>query len=443
VHRYVLLAVWVTGCFYEADSPLPEDFATCPIAADAPGIAGPTWYRDIEPLVAVKCQGCHTDTGIAPFPLVEYKHFVPQRDAIYQAVADKLMPPWQPSDCCNHYRWDRSLSDDERTTLLRWFDEGMALGDEADRTTVTPAPTGLPRVDLHAIMGEPFTPERKVGTDEIRCFLLDHELTDHDRYITGVDFKPGQRGEVHHVILYAIEPDAVAELEARSGADGRPGWDCWGQGNELGASSRYIGGWQPGVPPRLLPDGIGRLLPAGTRIMLNVHYDSGNGSAPDQSTVDLMLEDHVERVERAAPVGNPLWFVGDGMEIPANAPDTKVWAAYDPTVLTKKKPIAIHNVMLHMHELGSIGRVAILRGDGSTECLLDIPEWDFHWMADYYFQTPVELAPGDKLYVECHWDNTRANQKIIDGEQVTPTTLHWGTDQEMCGAVVTFSEAAP
>ena len=44
-----------------------------------------------------------------------------------------------------------------------------------------------------------------------------------------------------------------------------------------------------------------------------------------------MLEDHVERVEKAIPVGNPLWFAGDGMEIHAGDPDAMVWFAYDPT----------------------------------------------------------------------------------------------------------------
>ncbi|HEX5059695.1 MAG TPA: hypothetical protein VFV99_10065, partial [Kofleriaceae bacterium] len=406
------------------------------------GVATPTWYRDIEPLVTTTCAGCHTDSGIAPFALTTYQDFVPIREAITEAVDERRMPPWQPADCCNHYRWDRSLSDAERNTLLRWLRSGMALGDIADQMPVPAPPTGLPRVDLTATMHVPFIPQPKIGADEIRCFLLDHDDIPRDRYITGFDFKPGVRGEVHHIIVAAVDEDHAAELAKRDGEDGRPGWDCWGDGaSEFGSDAQYIGGWQPGVLPRLLPDGVGRKLPAHTRILLNVHYDTGHGIAADQSSIDIMLEDHVERVERGTAAGNPLWFIGDGMEIPAGAPDTKVWFAWDPTVLTKGEPIHIHNVMLHMHELGSIGRVAILRADGSTECLLNIPDWDFHWMADYYFETPVVLSKGDQLYVECHWDNTQANQKIVNGHQQTPKTIHWGTDQEMCGAVVTYSEA--
>ena len=439
---FLLVLVCVSACFYTQDSPLPESFGTCAAEDDGTsGIADPTWYRDIEPLVAKKCQTCHTDTGIAPFPLTTYQDFVPVREAVFQTVEERVMPPWQPADCCNDYRWDRSLTDAERNTLLRWLSHAMPLGDVADQQPIAPPPQGLPRVDLAAKMPVPFIPMPKIGADEIRCFMLDHDPIDRDRYITGFDFKPGVRGEVHHVIVNAVDPDVAAELDRRDGADGRPGWDCWGEGSEFGSATKYIGGWQPGVLPRILPAGIGRLLPAGTRLMLNVHYDTGHGIAPDQSAIDIMLEDSVERIERGAPVGNPLWFVGDGMEIPAGDPDVSTWFAYDPTIITKGETIEIHNVMLHMHELGSVGRVAILREDGTTDCLLNIPRWDFHWMADYYFETPVRLERGDQLYVECHWDNTAANQKVINGVLQEPRTLHWGTDQEMCGAIITFSEA--
>ena len=432
----------VSACFYEADTPLPEDFGTCEATTtEAPGVPQPTWYRDVEPIVVAKCQGCHTESGIAPFALASYQDFVPLRDSIRRAVADRVMPPWQPAACCNHYNWDRSLSDADRNTLLGWLDQGMALGDIADQQPAPTPPLGLPRVDLHAEMPVAFTPAPKVGADELRCFVLDHAVTDRDRYITGVDFKPGVRGEVHHVTLFSVSAEEAAKLEAKSGADGRPGWDCWGQGLAFGESTKFVGSWQPGVLPRLLPDGIGRLLPAGSRIVLNVHYDTGHGAAPDLSTLDLMLDDQIERVERTAPVGNPLWFLGEGMEIPAGDPDVSTWAAYDPTLLTKGETIYIHNVMLHMHELGSIGRVGILHPDGSAECLLNIPRWDFHWMADYYFETPVALRKGDKLYVECHWDNSAENQKIVNGVLQEPRTIHWGTDQEMCGAIITFSEA--
>src|SRR5262245_45142677 len=141
--RLCWLLVCATGCFYNADSPLPADFATCPVTAEAPGVAQPTWFRDVQPVVTAKCMGCHTDSGIAPFALTSYQDFVPVREAVRQAVEDRVMPPWQPNDCCNHYRWDRSLSDAERATLLGWLDQNMPLGDPADEQAMPPSPPGL------------------------------------------------------------------------------------------------------------------------------------------------------------------------------------------------------------------------------------------------------------------------------------------------------------
>lgn len=438
--RWILALAVLGGCFYTEDSPLPAAFGLCTTPDEDHGVASPTWYRDVEPIVARKCQGCHVEGGIAPFALAGYSQFASLRGVIHDAVASRRMPPWQPDACCTSYQFDRSLTDAEYDTLLRWLETGTQLGDPADAMPPPPAPQGLPRVDLHAEMPVAFTPRPKIGSDEIRCFLLDHDRIDRRRYITGFDFQPGVRAMVHHVIVYAVDEDKARDLAKRDGEDGRPGWDCYGEDGELRGSREYIGGWQPGVLARLLPDGIGRELKANTRIMVNIHYDTAHGEGADRSAIDIMLEDHVERVEKAIPVGNPLWFAGDGMKIDAGDPDAMYWFAYHPTeLITKGRGVAMHNVMLHMHEYGSIGRVAILRADGTTECLLNITQWDFHWMADYYFAQPIRIEPGDQLYVECHWDNTAGNQRIVNGEREAPRDLYWQTADEMCGAILTYS----
>jgi hypothetical protein len=118
-----------------------------------------------------------------------------------------------------------------------------------------------------------------------------------------------------------------------------------------------------------------------------------------------------------------------------------VFFSYDPTVLfNKKRPLYVHGLILHMHELGSVGRLAILRKNGDVDCLLNITRWDFHWLSDYYLTEPVRIDPGDKLYLECHWDNSAGHQKIVRGEPQRPRTIGWGLDEEMCAATVTVSD---
>src|SRR6185436_5801867 len=110
-----LALVVITGCFYQEASPLPDEFGSCPAPttlsgpgdSGASGVAAPTWYRDVQPIVAAKCQGCHTEGGIGPFELSSYSQLASLHELVRDAVASRQMPPWQPDPCCNHYRFDR------------------------------------------------------------------------------------------------------------------------------------------------------------------------------------------------------------------------------------------------------------------------------------------------------------------------------------------------
>ena len=46
----------------------------------------------------------------------------------------------------------------------------------------------------------------------------------------------------------------------------------------------------------------------------------------------------------------------------------------------------------------------------------------------------MTVNPGDRIRVECHWDNSAANQPIVDGVQQEPHDVGWGegTGDEMC-----------
>ncbi len=47
---------------------------------------------------------------------------------------------------------------------------------------------------------------------------------------------------------------------------------------------------------------------------------------------------------------------------------------------------------------------------------------------------PVLIQPGDKLGIECEWDNSSENQLMVDGEKLPPKDVQWGdgTADEMC-----------
>ena len=75
------------------------------------------------------------------------------------------------------------------------------------------------------------------------------------------------------------------------------------------------------------------------------------------------------------------------------------------------------------------------RKDGSSECMLQISDWDFHWQGGVRFKKPLLVNPGDTIEMQCGFDNSPANQGLGEnGEQSAPRDVNWGenTSDEMC-----------
>lgn len=412
----------------ESDETLPE------------GGEGLTWL-DVAPVIEEKCTRCHRAGGLAPFSLESYGDVVENAHEISHAVLSREMPPFMPEACCNRFQNDTSLSDQQIADLVRWIDEGTARGDPTVEPPPGAPPPSLERVDVTLEMSDAYTPDPAEGAiDDYRCFLVDWPFEE-QRFVTGFSMQPGNPAVLHHALVLLLSPDQVETYRELDGADGRPGWSCWG-GGVLGAYG-YVGGWSPGWEAQRTPEGFGHAVSPGSALVFSMHYtrpESGEDFGEDRSRIDLTLEDSVDGTLVAVGVYDATWPLG-GMPIPANDPDVRWAVEYDPTtVYTGGQPLDLFSVNLHMHERGSKGQVILKHADGTTECLLQIDDYLHEWQGDYLFETPVRIESGDKLYVECRFDNTEGRQRIVDGERQEPRDINWGDDQEMCVAWLT---AAP
>ena len=138
-------------------------------------------------------------------------------------------------------------------------------------------------------------------------------------------------------------------------------------------------------------------------------------------------------------VFNPAWLVPQGLRIPAGQTVTFSYAD-EPTRWAGGKPFNLHSVNLHMHERGLKGQVAILRANGTRECMLQIDNWDHTWQGDYIFVTPKRIEKGDRLLVSCTFDNSAEHQKIVGGVRQPAVDLDWSESKEMCVAFVAASQ---
>jgi len=251
----------------------------------------PTWHRDVQPLVARSCAGCHVAGGIAPFAFDSYADAYARREAIRAQVESRQMPPWPPGPGCSEYAGDRSLPEPDRATLLAWVANGAPEGDAAEAHAAAVAvPAGLSRVDRVLRIPAPYVPVQ--APDEYRCFLLDWPEAER-RFVTGFVARPGDASIVHHVLAFLATPDRVADFQALDDADPLPGYKCFGG---PGGVAQALGAWAPGTQGGDFPADTGVQIDPGSRIILQVHYHLTHGIGPsDQTSIELKLDASVAR----------------------------------------------------------------------------------------------------------------------------------------------------
>ena len=131
------------------------------------------------------------------------------------------MPPWPASTKIGGpFIDERVLTQADIATLKAWSEAGSPEGDVKDapepRKFASDWPLGTP--DLVLTMPEPYELTAS-GDDDFRVFVLKTNFKE-DRWIRAVDFKPGNRRVVHHVISGIDASGKARELDAKDAGPG-------------------------------------------------------------------------------------------------------------------------------------------------------------------------------------------------------------------------------
>jgi hypothetical protein len=169
---------------------------------------------------------------------------------------------------------------------------------------------------------------------------------------------------VHHIVAYVREPgsnyfkDQLKEEffvapPARTGekvaTDDVP--------------SDWLVGYAPGQPPDMFEPGQAKLIPAGSDIVLEVHYMAEGKATTDQANLGLVLakETPAKRVMTLS-TGN------EKFKIPLGDPDYRVDASF-----TFRREVTLLGMHPHMHMRGKDISYRVVFPNGETRALLNVP----------------------------------------------------------------------
>ncbi len=388
--------------------------------------AVPTYSGRIAAILKDRCVECHRPGQVGPFPLLTYEQARKRATDLASVVESRQMPPWKPSPGFGPaLKSEKTLPEADVAALVAWAENGAPPGDPIPPLAASEDTDewALGRPDLIIQSSEPF-PVPAAGADIYRCFVIPTNLPK-DVYISAIEYQPGDRGVVHHVLSYV---DMTGQGRKRDEADPGLGYSCFsGPGVEIHGD---LGGWAPGNEPSFLPEGVGRSLPKGADVIVQVHYHPNGKPTTDRTRVGLHFSKKpVKQAMQWAAAAN------FGMVLPAGKDRIEIPARW--TVPVDVEALAISP---HMHLLGKDMTIVLTAPDGKQTPIIKIDDWDFLWQNTYYFKEPIKIAKGTTLDVIAHFDNSASNPR---NPNKPPKEVKWGeaTTDEMCIGFLALTKA--
>jgi len=364
---------------------------------------GATFHKDVLPILQMRCQPCHRPGEIAPMPLVTYRDARPWAKAIREAVLTGKMPPWF-AESGLRFENDPRLAPAEIATIDAWVRAGAPAGDARDsRVVAWTRGWNITTPDQVITMPEP-VPVPARGRLDYQFVILPSGLIE-DRWVQAAEIRPGARGAVHHVVAYVREPSSgwlrdqpAGKPFARHGA----------------TTSDILAIYAPGQPAMQLASGSAKLIPAGSDVVLQIHYTPNGRAAADRTSIGLVWapakpEKRVLTLQLATPE----------IRIPPGERNHRVTVAG-----TMPNDAVLLSLFPHMHLRGTAFEYALEWDNGRVETLLRVAPYDFHWQLAYRLAEPRLLRKGTRLRATAWYDNSPRNPRnpdpaveVVYGEQ--------------------------
>ena len=345
-----------------------------------------TYSNQISRIMQKNCSSCHREGEIGPFELMDYEEVVGWAGMIQEVVNERRMPPWHANPDYGNFSNDCRLTEDEIEMINHWVDDGAPQGNPADLPHPIERTQGwqIGQPDLVIAMSKRPFRVPATGTVDYEYFEVETGLTE-DKWITAAECREGNRAVIHHIIV-GIRGEGDFEGRRR------------GVHSEL--QSDWIAASAPGSPPMVLPKGYAKFLPAGSKLIFQVHYTPNGTATTDISSIGLKFANPDEVTHRVSTMK----AFNEEFVIPAGDGNFRVSARF-----RFDRDAELLSFFPHMHLRGKSFKYTAVYPNAEQEVLLDVPAYDFNWQNAYLLTEPMAIPKATRIKCVAHFDNSEDN----------------------------------
>ena len=389
----------------------------------------PTFYRDVLPILQTHCQRCHRAGEMAPMPLETYEQARRYAGAIEQVTRTKKMPPWFADPQFGKFANDPSLTPAQIATLADWAAAHTPMGNPQDAPPPVHWTAGWNIAKPDIVLQMPVAKKIPASGDVPYQYIIIPTHFQQDRWIRMAEIRPSNRMVVHHAVAYVRDPGSQwlrgAPIGVPFSADDLP--TPAQRRDAMWTTSDILLVYAPGSSPDRWPEGFAKLVPAGSDIVLQMHYTTHGMATEDRTRIGLVFSKEPPRKRVLT-----LQLTNDRFIIPPGDPDHRVEVHG-----SLPNDALLLSFFPHMHLRGKSFEYNILEADGKVDTLLRIPHYDFYWQLSYRLQKPLPLKAGTVLQAVATFDNSKNNPHNPDPD----SAVTWG-EQTWAEMMVGFFDVA-
>jgi hypothetical protein len=379
--------------------------------------ATPTFTKDVAPIFQAKCEACHRPDSIAPMSLQTYEETRPFAKSIKARVAARQMPPWNIDKTVGiqKFKNDRSLTDQEIETVVKWIDAGSPMGNLKDMPAAVKWPDdqgwnfaamfGQTEPDM-IIKSTPYL--QKAGAQDAWWRPVVESGVTEPRWVRAIEIRPSTvkgRKVVHHAIASLRQDESLAPAAVRD-----PDAAGAAAGAQPGAGGTFME-WAVGKQGEIMRPNSGKLLLPGAKFTWDIHYS--NGGEDVNSVVEMGLYFYPKGQDPKYRQQLALWGAG---EIDIAPGEVKLTEGFR----TMQQAGRLESFQPHMHLRGKAMMIeAINPTNGQKTVLSYVNDFNFQWMNSYvYADDAAPLLPKGTIIKVTAWhDNTAAKKSNPDPTQ--------------------------